>query len=362
MNHPATPDTSDPSGASRVSRASHASHASRACAAPASAARRARHAMLALGLACLTGGAPVQAQERWPTKPVRLIVTFTPGGTSDLVARLLGPKYSAAFGQSFVVDNVPGAGGIIGADRAAKAAPDGYTLVISSVGPHGIGPTLNRNIKYDAVADFTHVALLGATPHVLLVNPKFAARNLADLTRLARAAPGKINYASGGTGTINHIMGELIKSAGKFDMVHIPYKGSAPAMIDLLANTVPVGVDALPANIGRIKSGELRALAISSRERSPLAPEIPTFVEQGLPDVVVENWVGLSGPAHMPDDISRRLADETAKILTLPDVQDKLREWGVAVTYRRGADFTSFVRADVAKWRPVILASGAQVD
>lgn len=315
-----------------------------------------------LAAACCATAATATAQERWPSKPVRLIVTFTPGGTSDLVARLLGPKYSAVFGQSFVVDNVAGAGGIIGADRAAKAAPDGYTLVISSVGPHGIGPTLNRNIRYDAVADFTHIALYGATPHVLLANPKFAAHNIAELTKMARAAPGKINYASGGTGTINHIMGELIKSAGKFDMVHIPYKGSAPAMIDLLANTVPVGVDALPANIGRIKSGELRALAISSRERSPLAPEIPTFVEQGLPEVVVENWVGLSGPAKMPEDISRRLADETAKILTLPDVLDKLREWGVAVNFRRGADFTNFVRADVAKWRPVILASGAQVD
>lgn len=310
-----------------------------------------------LGLAA--SGALAQG---WPDRPVKLVVTFPPGGTSDLVARLLAPKYAAAFGQSFVVENRAGAGGIIGADAVAKAAPDGYTLVISTVGPHGIGPTLNRNIKYDAIGDFTHIALLGSVPHVLLTNPRFPAKTLAELIAMAKAQPGKLNYASGGTGTINHVTGELLKSKAQFNILHIPYKGSAPALVDLLANTVPVAIDALPANIGRIRNGELRALAITSAQRSQLAPEIPTFAELGLPDVIVENWIGISGPAKLPDGIAKRLGDETARIMVMPDVREKLREWGMAVTFKQGADFTSFVRADIAKWRPVILASGAQID
>ena len=196
----------------------------------------------------------------------------------------------------------------------------------------------------------------------LLVNPQFPVKTLPELIAMAKAQPGKLNYASGGTGTINHVTGELLKSKGQFDIVHISYKGSVPAMIDLLGNTVSIGVDALPANIARIRSGALRALAITSPQRSPLAPEIPTFAELGLPEVIVENWVGISGPAKLPDDIAKRLAEETAKILAMPDVREKLREWGMTVTFKQAGDFTNFVRADIAKWRPVILASGAQID
>lgn len=305
----------------------------------------------------------VHAQEAaWPSKPVRLVVTFAPGGTSDLVARVLAPKFTAAFGQSFVIENRAGAGGIIGADAVAKAPADGYSLVVSTVGPHGIGPTLNRNIKYNALSDFTHVALIGSVPHVLLANPKFPAKSLAELIAQAKAQPGKLNYASGGTGSINHVTGELFKTKAQINVVHISYKGSAPAMIDLLANVVPIAIDALPANIGRIRSGELRALAITSAQRSPLAPDIPTFIELGLPDVLVENWIGLSGPAGMPESISRRLAEETRKALAMPDVRDKMREWGMAITFKQGAEFARFIQADIDKWRPIIIASGAQTD
>jgi tripartite-type tricarboxylate transporter receptor subunit TctC len=307
--------------------------------------------------------APVAAQEgRWPTQPIRLVVTFPPGGTSDLVARLFAPKLSSALGQQVVVENRPGAGGIIGADAVAKAAPDGYTLVVSTVGSHGIGPTLNRNIKYDAIADFTHLTLVGAVPHVLLVNPKLPAKNLQEFIALARAQPAKLNYGSGGSGSINHVTGELFKARARIDIVHVPYKGSGAAITDLRGFTIPAAVDALPANLGLIRSGELRALAITSPQRSPLAPEVPTFVEQGFADVVVDNWIGLSGPAKLPEAVARRLVAETEKILAMPDVRDKLREWGMAMTVRSMADFSAFVRADIAKWRPVIISSGAQID
>ncbi len=310
-------------------------------------------------LAC--AAAPAQ-DGRWPGKPVKLVVTFPPGGTSDLVARLIAPKLSTALGQQVVVENRPGAGGIVGADAVAKSAADGYTLVVSTVGSHGIGPTLNRNIKYDAVADFTHLALLGAVPHVLLVNPKLPAKTLQEFIKLARAQPGKINYGSGGSGSINHVTGELLKAKGGFDMVHVPYKGSSAAITDLRGFTIPAAVDALPANLAMIRSGELRALGITSPQRSPLAPEVPTFVEQGLPDVVVDNWIGISGPAKLPEEVSKRLVAEIEKALAMTDVREKLREWGMSISFKAPADFTAFVRADIAKWRPVILSSGAQID
>lgn len=306
---------------------------------------------------------PAAAQDaRWPSRPVKIVVTFPPGGTSDLVARLLAPRLSTAFGQQFIVENRPGAAGIIGADVVAKSAPDGHTLLISTVGSHGIAPTLNRNIKYDAMADFTHIALIGSTAHVLLVSPKLPAKSLLEFIALAKSKPGKIDFGSGGTGTINHIAGELFKTKAGIDITHVSYKGSGAAITDLRGNTIPAAFDALPANVGMIRSGELRALAITSAQRSPLAPQVPTFAEQGFPDVIVDNWVGLSGPARLPDDPVKRLASEMQKALEATDVRAKMQEWGMTITYRGPAEFTSFVRADIARWRPVVVASGAQVD
>lgn len=315
---------------------------------------------LVLQALCATS---VQAQEaRWPARPIKLVVTFPPGGTSDLVARLIAPRLSAALGQQLVIENRPGAGGIVGADAVAKSTPDGYTLLVSTVGSHGIGPTLNRNIRYDAVADFTHVALIGAVPHVLLVNPKLPAKNLRELADLARAQPGRYQYGSGGTGSINHVTGELIKSRLRIDLLHVPYKGSGAAVTDLRGFTIPAAIDALPANIGMIRSGELRALAITSPRRSPLAPDVPTFTELGYPEIVVDNWIGVSGPAKLPDEIARRLAAEIEKVLAQPEVRDKLLEWGMATSFKAGPEFVAFVRADIARWRPVIISSGAQID
>jgi tripartite-type tricarboxylate transporter receptor subunit TctC len=322
--------------------------------------RRFPWCMFVMLLGVLAG--PAAAQERWPSRPIKFVITFPPGGTSDLVARLIAPRLSVALGQQVVVENRPGAGGIVGADAVAKSPADGYTLLMSTVGSHGIGPTLNRNIRYDAVADFTHLALIGAVPHVLLANPRLPAKSLKELADLSHAQPGRLNYGSGGTGSINHVTGELIKTRLKIDMTHVPYKGSSAAVTDLRGATIPLAVDALPANLAMIRSGELRALAITSAKRSPLAPEVPTFVELGYPDILVDNWVGISAPARLPEDIGRRITAEVEKVLAQPEVREKLQEWGMALGQRTGADFTAFVRADIARWRPVILSSGAQVD
>ncbi|CAN5530514.1 tripartite tricarboxylate transporter substrate binding protein [soil metagenome] len=331
--------------------------------------RNLKRIRLAIGVFALAGLfasgtalAQTAAAAPWPTRPVKIIVTFPPGGTSDLVARLLAPKLSTALGQSVFVENKPGGAGIIGADSVARSPADGYTLVVSTPGSHSIAPTLNRNIKYDAAADFSHIALIGSLPHVLLVNNTFAARNLGEYVAMAKQQPGKIDFGSGGAGSINHVIGELFASRAGISITHIPYKGSAAAISDLRGNTVPSVVDALPANVGSIRNGDLRALAITSAQRSALAPDIPTFKELGYPEVVVENWVGFSGPAKLPDDIVKRLSVETEKALALPDVQEKLREWGMVTTFKGPTEFATFVRADIARWRPVIIASGAQID
>ncbi len=327
---------------------------------PSSASRLPRLGALLLACAALAGAA--HAQDAWPTRPVKIVVTFPPGGSSDLVARLLAPKLQAALGQPFIIENRPGGAGIIGSDAVAKAAPDGYTLVVSNPGSHSIAPTLNRNIKYDAMADFTHVAMIGSIPHVLLANPKFEAQDVKTVVALAKKSPGRFDFGSGGTGTINHVIGELFKAKAGVSLTHIPYKGSAAAIVDLRGNMVPLAVDALPANMGAIRNGDLRALAITSPKRSPLAPEIPTFTELGYPEVVAENWVGFSAPARLPEPIARRLSQEVEKALALPEVREKMADWGMVVAYRNPADFSAFVRADIARWKPVIISSGAQID
>jgi tripartite-type tricarboxylate transporter receptor subunit TctC len=320
-------------------------------------------ALKGLILACLApAAAPVWAQEKWPNRPIRVVVTFPPGGTSDLVARVLGPKLATALGQPVVIDNKAGGGGMIGADFVAKSPADGYTFVVSTLGPHSIAPTLNRNIRYNAVSDFTHVALIGSVPHVLLANPKFAAKDLRELVQLARRSPGQYDYASGGSGTINHVIGELFKTAAGISLTHIPYRGSGPAIVDLRGNSVPLAIDALPANVALIRNGDLRAFAITAATRSPMAPEVPTFKELGYPQVVADNWVGISGPAKLSPEITRRLAEAIEQAISQPDVQAKFAEWGLTSTYKGPTDFSAFVAADIALWRPVIVKSGAQVD
>ncbi len=299
-------------------------------------------------------------QDAWPAKPVRLVVTFPPGGSSDVIARLIAPKLSAALGQPFIVDNRAGGDGMIGSEAVAKAAPDGYTLLISNVSPQGINQTLHRNIRYDSLKDFTHIAHIGAIPHVLVVNPTFAAKTLQEFVQLAKAQPGKTDFGAGGP--INQLTGELLNAKAGIRITHIPYKGTGPALTDLRGGTIPSAVVPLPAANEFLKASQLRALAVTSAKRSPLAPDVPTFVELGYPDLVVENWVGLSGPAKLRPEIVKRLAEEVRKALSSADLRNKSIELGMTLDFKGSEEFTRYVGNEIEKWRSVILSSGVKIE
>jgi tripartite-type tricarboxylate transporter receptor subunit TctC len=307
----------------------------------------------------LAPGASAQ-QDRWPAKPVRLVVTFPPGGSSDVLARLLAPKLTGAFGQQFVVDNRPGADGMIGSEAVARAAPDGYTLLISNVSPQGINQTLYRSIRYDALKDFTHIAHFGAIPHILVVTPGFAAKTLQEYVQLAKAQPGKLDFGAGGP--INQLTGELLKAKAGIQIVHIPYKGTGPLLTELRGGQVPSAVLPVPAASEFLRAKQLRGLAVTSARRSPLAPDVPTFVELGYPDLVVENWVGLSGPAKLAPDVVKGLAEEVQKALGSPDFRDKAAELGLTVDFKGPEEFSRYVAAEIEKWRSIIVSSGVKIE
>jgi tripartite-type tricarboxylate transporter receptor subunit TctC len=316
--------------------------------------------IVAVALAsALAPGASAQ-QDRWPAKPVRLVVTFPPGGSSDVLARLLAPKLAGAFGQQFVVDNRPGADGMIGSEAVARAAPDGYTLLISNVSPQGINQTLYRSIRYDALKDFTHIAHFGAIPHILVVTPGFAAKTLQEYVQLAKAQPGKVDFGAGGP--INQLTGELLKAKAGIQIVHIPYKGTGPLLTELRGGQVPSAVLPVPAASEFLRAKQLRGLAVTSARRSPLAPDVPTFVELGYPDLVVENWVGLSGPAKLAPDVVKRLAEEVQKALASPDFREKAAELGLAVDFKGSEEFSRYVAAEIEKWRSIIVSSGVKIE
>jgi len=316
-----------------------------------------------LGVTLLAHGvAPVATaqQDSWPTKPIRLVVTYPPGGSSDVLARLIAPKLSAALGQQFIVDNRPGADGMIGSEAVAKAAPDGYTLLISNVGPQGINQTLYRSIRYDALKDFTHIAHFGAIPHILVVSPAFPAKNLPEFIQLARAQPGKLDFGAGGP--INQLTGELLKAKAGIQITHIPYKGTGPLLTDLRGGQIPSAVVPVPAASEFMRAQQLRGLAVTSVRRSPLAPDVPTFAEQGYPDLVVENWVGLSGPAKLRPDVVKRLAEEVRKALASADIRDKATELGMTIDFKGPEDFSRYVAAEIERWRSIIASSGVKIE
>ncbi len=309
---------------------------------------------------CGTSCAAFAQEDRWPAKPVRLIVTFPPGGSSDLIARLIAPKLAAALGQQFIVDNRAGADGMIGSEFVAKAAPDGYTFLISNVGPQGIAQSLYRKIRYDALRDFTHIAHLGAIAHVLVVTTSFPVQNLPAFVKLARAKPGEINFGSGGP--INHLTGELLNAKAGIKLTHVPYKGTAASIIEVRGGMVPAAIAPLPATIEMMRAKQLRALAVTSAQRSPLAPEVPTFVELGYPDLVVENWVGISGPAKLRDDLVNRMAAESRNLMNAPELRSRFNELGVGLQFKGPEEYTAYVRAEIEKWRAIVVSSGAQVE
>ncbi|MEY4713062.1 MAG: putative extracytoplasmic binding receptor [Pseudomonadota bacterium] len=307
------------------------------------------------------------AQGAWPNRPVRIVVPFPPGGTTDILARALSPELARAFGQSFVVENRAGAGGNIGAELVAKSPNDGYTLLMGTVGTHGINRALYDKLPYDPIKDFVPVSMMAGVPNVMVVNADKARalniNNVRDFIRHAKANPGRMNMASSGNGTSIHLAGELFKSLTGTFMVHFPYRGSGPALLDMLSGNMDVMFDNLPSSIPHIRSGKLKALAVTSLERSVALPEVPTVEEAaGLKGFDASSWFGLLAPAGTPADIVGRIQGEVAKALATPAMREKLAAQGAIASGNTPAEFARFIDSEHRKWAQVVKNSGAKVD
>jgi len=326
-----------------------------------------RLATAAVSLAALALALPVSAQSAWPSKPVRIVVPFAPGGTTDILARALAPEFSKAFGQPFVVENRAGAGGNIGADVVAKSAPDGYTLLMGTVGTHGINKSLYSKMPFDPQRDFAPITLVAGVPNVMVMNAEKAKargiNSVQDFIRHAKANPGKVNMASSGNGTSIHLAGELFKSMAGVYMTHFPYGGSGPALLGLLGGDMDVMFDNLPSSMPHIKAGKLKALAVTSGQRSAALPDVPT-VEQaaGLKGFEASSWFGLLAPAGTPPDIVNRLQQETSKALNVPAIKERLLAQGAIPSGNSPAEFAKLIDAEIRKWGLVVKTAGAKVD
>ncbi|OVZ60708.1 hypothetical protein CDO44_08260 [Pigmentiphaga sp. NML080357] len=312
-------------------------------------------AIASLGLA---GAAQAQG---YPARPVTLVVPFAAGGSSDILARAFGASLAARLGQPVVVENKPGAAGIIASDYVARAQPDGYTLLFGTIGTHAINPVLKKTLPFDVAKSFTAIGRLQDGPLVLVVNPGLQVKNLQGLIDYARANPDKLSYASAGIGAISHLAGELFKSEAKVEITHVPYKGGGAAMPDLLGGQVQLMLETIPNTLSSVRAGKLRALAISSDARSASLPDVPTFKEAGLNKLNVTTWTGLFGPAGMPADVAARLNAEIAKIATDRDYITRIEQTGSEVAKpMTGEQFASFVSSEVSRWRTVAQAAGVQ--
>jgi tripartite-type tricarboxylate transporter receptor subunit TctC len=315
------------------------------------------------GITCL----PAAAQTGWPTKPVRIIVPFTPGGTTDILARAMAPELSKAFGQSFIVENRAGAGGNIGADLVAKSPADGYTLLMGTVGTHGINKALYSKMPFDPQKDFAPITLVAGVPNVMIMNADKAKslniNTVPDFIKYAKAHPGQFSMASSGNGTSIHMAGELFKSRTGIFMTHIPYRGSGPALLDLMGGNVDVMFDNLPSAMPHIKSGKLKAFAVTSAQRSAALPDVPTIEEAAqLKGFDASSWFGLLAPAGTPTDIVNRIQQEAAKSLSTPAIKQQLLAQGAIPGGDTPEQFTAFINAEHKKWAQVVKASGATVD
>jgi len=317
-----------------------------------------RISALALALFACTG-----THAAWPEKPLRVIVPFSPGGsTTDSITRAIAPKLADALGQPVLADNRPGAGGNLGSELVAKAAPDGYTLLAATAGPQTIAPSLYPRLGYDTLRDLAPVTLMAIVPSVIVVHPSIPANNLAELITFAKANPGKINYASTGTGGTPHLCGELLKSAGGINIVHVPYKGNGPATIDLLEGQVQLFCIGLMNSLPQIRAGKLRAIGAVAAKRSALMPDMPTLAEQGLAGFEVSSWQGVMVPARTASPVIARLHAEIAKIIDSPDMRKFLLTQGAEPALMDPAAYGNYLRTEIAKWAGVVKAAGIKVE
>jgi tripartite-type tricarboxylate transporter receptor subunit TctC len=318
-------------------------------------------AAFALALPLGVARAQAGAATGYPSKPIHIVVTFTTGGAPDILARLIGERLQADWAQPLIVDNKPGAGGNPGADSVAKSPPDGYTIVVGTVGTHAINGALYTKMPYDMVKDFAPVTLLATTPNMLVVNNDVPARNLQEFIALGRKQ-GKMTFASAGSGTSIHVSGELFKTMTGIDMEHIPYKGRATAIPDVLGGRVTMMFDNMPSSLPLVREGKLRALGVTSLKRSPAAPDIPTIAEQGLPGFEAVSWFALFAPAGTPRPIVDKLQQEVKTILALTEVGKRLAEAGLEVVGSTPDELAAYQRTEIAKWAKVVKDSGAKVD
>jgi len=315
---------------------------------------------IVVALSTVAGTGAIAAD--YPTRPVNLIVAFTPGGPSDVLARIVGRQLEKLLGQAFVIDNRPGGAGNIAAEIVARAAPDGYTLLMGNNGLLATNQSLFKKLNFDGQKDFAPISLIGSQPNILVVNPKLAINSMAELIAYAKANPGKLNYANSGFGAAAHMSAELFKSEAKVDIVSVSYKGAAPALQDLIAGHVQVMFATSASVVGFLKAGTLRPLAVTTLKRFSLMPELPTVAELGLPGFDATTWHGLVAPAGTPRDVIATLNRATVQALRDPDTLRQLHDLGVEVNSSTPEEFAAYIRSEIPKWAAVVKASGAQVE
>jgi tripartite-type tricarboxylate transporter receptor subunit TctC len=301
-------------------------------------------------LACMS----TAAAQTYPSKPIRFIVPFPPGGGNDTMARAFGQKMSEGFAQPIVIDNRPGAGGNIGAETAARALPDGYTVFLGGVGSHGINPNLQLKLPYDPLKDFAPISLIASAPLVIVVPPSLPIKSVSDLVQLAKARPGELNYASSGTGTIAHLSAELLNSMAKIKLEHVPYKGTGPALTDLLAGRVQVMFNSAVSILPQVRSGKLRALAMTAAKRSAAMPDLPTVAESGVPGYEAASWYGVLAPAGTPRPIMEKLNSEIVRIARTPEVRERLAADGADPVGSSPEEFAAYIKLELTRWARVI--------
>ncbi len=302
------------------------------------------------------------AAGNWPSRTVRIVVPFGPGGSADLVARLLGQRMTESLGQPVIVENRPGAGAMLGNELVAKSAPDGYTLTMGTLGPFAVNQSLFRKVPFDSQRDFAPITLTGASSHVLVVHPSMPVKSLADLVALAKQRPGQLTFASSGIGNATHLTGELFKSMAGVDVVHVPYKGGGAAVADLIGGHVAYSFASMPSALPHVRAGRLRALAVAPAQRVATAPELPTVAESGLPGFASEDWQGVLAPAKTPQDIVARLNGEIHKVLGAPELREKLENQGFQVRLSTPQQFSDLIRSESAKWAKIVKDANIRID